>query len=76
MCSHSDIEDQVRRCNEECMECVESFQKEGFSFSVSMCKFCPNGAKLHSLLVKTSKGEADFGNLDWNSCKYKRYYNG
>lgn len=73
---HEELEAQIKECNEECRACMESFQKEGITFSANLCRFCQNGAKLHKLLEHASEGEAEWGKLDWNSHKYERYYNG
>lgn len=71
-----ELEAQIKECNEECQSCMESFQRDGITFSSNLCHYCPNGAKLHQLLIKVSEAEAKWGSLDWNSCKYKTFYNG
>ena len=73
---HEDLEAQIQKCNEECMKCMDSFQREGITFSADLCRYCQNGAKLHRLLIHQSKAEKQWGNLDWNSCKFENLYNG
>ena len=70
------LEAEIKECNEQCQSCMDSFQKEGMFFSPSVCRYCQNGAKLHKLLVQVSKAEEQWGNIDWNSCKYERLYHG
>lgn len=73
---HNELEAEIQKCNEECKACLESFQKEGITFSANLCRYCPTGAKLHKMLVHVSDAETRWGNLDWNSCKYEKFYNG
>lgn len=73
---HDDIELEIEKCNEECKSCQVNFQKEGITFSPTLCRYCPTGAKLHRMLVRVSDSEAKWGSLDWNSSKYEKYYNG
>lgn len=70
------IEAEIKECNEQCQSCMDSFLREGLQFTHSSCRYCPNGSKLHRLLTQVSEGEARWGRLDWNSCKYERLYNG
>ena len=74
--SKEQLEAEIKECNEECQSCMDSFLREGMTFSASLCRYCQNGSKLHSLLTQVSEAEAQWGNLDWNSCKYERFYNG
>ena len=72
----AELENEIRKCNEMCTECMDDFQREGFAFSADYCRYCQNGAKLHRLLIRQSEAEAKWGNLDWNSCKLEKFYNG
>lgn len=69
-------EEEVKKCNEECMKCIESFEKDGITFSPTMCKYCPTGARLHELLIQTSSGEKVWDKQDWGSSKLKPLYHG
>ena len=70
------LTEEIQECNNACKECQESFMKEGITFSPTICRYCPTGAKLHKFLIRVSAAEAQWGNLDWNSCKYEKFYNG
>ena len=70
------LEAEIKRCNEQCQSCVDSFLREGMTFSPTICRYCQNGSKLHRLLVQVSETEAEWDRLDWNSCKYERLYHG
>lgn len=70
------LEAEIKECNEQCQSCMDSFLKEDLTFSPSYCRYCSIGSKLHRLLTQISEAEACWGNLDWNSCKYERFYNG
>lgn len=71
-----DVDAEIRECNEQCQACMDDFQKDGLRFSPELCRYCQNGARLHQLLVKSGGAEAEWSRLDWNSCKYEKYYNG
>ncbi len=66
----------IEKCNEECRRCQEDFQKSGIEFRSSMCRFCPTGQKLHEALKKTNSAEKQWDNIDWNSSKWKDFYQG
>lgn len=74
--SKTNWEEIVEECNRECRKCHEEFAREGMQFSHGMCKCCPNGFKLHEALCHVSPAEQKWDKLDWNSSKFKDYYNG
>jgi len=43
-------EELIEECNDECRECLKSFQKDNIEFRPSMCRYCPTGQKLRELL--------------------------
>lgn len=70
------LEEKIKKLNEECGKCQQDFQECKISFSPSICKTCKIGAKLHDLLKKAYEGEKKWDAIDWESSKYKDFYNG
>ncbi len=66
----------VEMCNQECKKCMADFEKASIPFDPGMCRYCPNGLELHRLLLKTDAGEQEWGEIDWNSHRFERYYQG
>lgn len=62
--------------NAECAKCQQDFAKAGIPLSARMCNACSTGIKLHQLGMKTSTAEKKWGNIDWNSSRWKTYYHG
>ena len=58
--------------NQRCMECIAAFEKD-VGFDPKMCRFCNYGAEKHRKEVRNGD---PWGNVDWNSSKYKEFYQG
>ncbi len=69
-------EELIEECNDECRECLKSFQKDNIEFRPSMCRYCPTGQKLHELLKRQDTSEQQWDLIDWSSSPWKDYYHG
>lgn len=61
----------VEQFNQVCQKCIEDFEKESIPFRPSMCKYCKNGSELHKELLRTQLGEKKWGDVDWNSARFR-----
>lgn len=66
--------EQVDFCNQKCKECMEGFEHDDIPFDSHMCRFCQNGHNLHEALMKAGEGERKWGNIDWNTSRFGKYY--
>ena len=71
---HSELAKVIESCNEECKKCYEDFQRADIDFSPSMCSRCKNGQLLHETLIRFSKAEKQWGEIDWNSSRWQDLY--
>lgn len=70
------VQDEIDALSVECTKCQQDFAKAGIQFSAHMCSSCTTGIRLHQLGMQISSAERKWGNIDWNSSRWKNYYNG